>query len=119
MKISKPNIAGLVVAGAYAILVFLAWLPMLLPPADALEGLGALILTLPTSMFLGKAVDAVSIATTSYSASGNVHTAVLLFSAALNAAVLYFAAWGIVRFMTEKRNPNQPSQPIAGKPGSG
>jgi len=112
MNISKPNIAGLILAGAYAILVFLAWLPMLVPPAEALDGLGALILTMPTSMLLGKAVDAVAIATTSYSASGNVHTAVLLFSAALNAAVLYFAAWGIVRFMTEKRNPNQQSEGI-------
>ena len=112
MKISKPHIAGLVLAGAYAILVFLAWLPMLLPPAEALEGVGALILTMPTSMFLGKAADAISIATTSYSASGNVHTVVLLFSAALNAAILYFAAWGIVRFMMEKRNPNQQSEGI-------
>jgi len=104
-RISRAHIAGIVVTVPYVALLVLAWLPMVTPPADALEGVGLLILTLPTSMLLGRLADSISIATTSYDAATGVHMGILAFSAALHAAVLYFAAWGITTFITRRREP--------------
>ena len=103
-RISRPNIAGITVTMLYGFLLFLAWFPMISPSADALEGVGPLILTLPTSIILSRLADSISIAITSHSAATGVHTAILAFSAALHATVLYFAAWGIVTFITRRKN---------------
>jgi hypothetical protein len=96
MKISRPNLVGSILAGLYAVLLFIAWLPMLLPSAGALSGVGVLLITMPLSTFLLKLVENISIAMTSHLAPSSVLMGALVLSAILNAAMLYFLGWIVV-----------------------
>jgi len=108
-RIPGPHIAGIAATLTYGLLLLLAWLPMVIPPANALEGIGLLILTLPTSMILSSIADSISIAVASCDAATGVHMAILAFSVALHAAVLYFAAWGLTSVIMKRRKPKPES----------
>ena len=100
MKNKKSHVCARVVVILYGIAVFIAYLPTVLPPHGSLDGLGIVLLTMPWIGIVIDVLDSLNAEIIGHPVWGN---AAILICAAINAFILYFATYWVVRFLGNRK----------------
>jgi hypothetical protein len=97
MKHNKPHVIACVIVALYGVALFLAYLPVFLPPYEALDGIGVALLTMPWIGPVIDLLDAIDPELIGHPVWGTLAT---LVCAAINACLLYFVTYWAVRLIT-------------------